>query len=96
MKPRFGIGTPNEAAITSQLAELARFLPVLDGGLAGRDWIAGELSIADFAIAATLVYRHPAGIDCSAAPGVLAWLERIEARPSWQKAAAPVKGFIAG
>jgi glutathione S-transferase len=96
MKPRFGLGTPNEAAITSQLAELARFLPVLDGALAGNDWVAGDLSIADFAIAATLVYRGPAGIDCSAAPGLLAWLERIEARPSWQKAAAPVKGFIAG
>ena len=96
MKPRFGMGSPNEAAVALQAAELARFLPVLDGALAGRDWIAGELSTADFAIAATLVYRDPAGIDCSAAPGVLAWLGRLEARPSWRRAAAPVAAFIAG
>ena len=90
MKPRFGMGAPDEAAIAAQLKEIAQFLPVLDGGLAGKDWIAGELSIADFAIATTLVYRDAAGIDCSAAPNVLAWMERIEARPSWQKAVAPV------
>ena len=69
---------------------------MLDGGLAGKDWIAGELSIADFAIATTLIYRDVAGIDCSAAPNVLAWMNRIEARPSWQKAVAPVTAFIAG
>ena len=32
-------------------AEVARLLKVLDGALAGRDWIAGEYSIADMAIA---------------------------------------------
>ena len=96
MKPRFGMGAPNEATIASQAKEIAQFLPVLEGGLAGKDWIAGELSIADFAIAATLIYRDPAGIDCSAAPNVLRWMERIEARPSWQKAVAPINAFIAG
>jgi glutathione S-transferase len=96
MKPRFGMGAPDEASIASELKEIARFLPVLDGGLAERDWIAGDLSIADFAIATTLVYRDAAGIDCSAAPNVLAWMARIEERPSWQKAAAPVKAFISG
>jgi glutathione S-transferase len=96
MKPRFGMGAPDETAIAAQVADIARFLPVLDGGLAGKDWIAGELSIADFAIAATFVYRDPAGIDLSAAPNVRGWLARIEARPSWQQAAAPVAAFIAG
>jgi glutathione S-transferase len=96
MKARFGMGAPDEAAIAPQVKEIAQFLPVLEGGLAGKEWIAGELSIADFAIATTLVYRDVAGVDCSAAPNVLAWIERIEARPSWQKAAAPVKAFIAG
>jgi glutathione S-transferase len=96
MKRRFGMGAPDEAAIESPLKEIAQFLPVLEGGLAGKAWIAGELSIADFAIATTLIYRDPAGIDCSAAPNVLAWMQRIEARPSWQKAAAPVAAFVAG
>ena len=70
MKPRFAMGAPDEAAIAGQLKEIAQFLPVLEGALAGKDWIAGELSIADFAIATTLLYRDVAGIDCSAAPNV--------------------------
>ena len=96
MKRRFGTGEPDEAAIAPQLKEIAQFLPVLGGALEGQDWIAGELSIADFAIATTLLYRDAAAIDLSAAPNVLGWMQRIEARPSWQKAAAPVKAFIAG
>ena len=96
MKPRFDMGTPDEAAMAPQLKEAAQFLPVLDGALAAGDWIAGELSIADFAIATTLIYREPAGIDCSALPNLLAWMNRIEARPSWQKAVAPITAFIAG
>ena len=32
-------------------AEAARILRVLDGRLAGRDWVAGDYSIADMAIA---------------------------------------------
>jgi glutathione S-transferase len=96
MKPRFGMGSPNEGAVAIQTAELARFLPVLDGVLAGREWIAGELSTADFAIAATFVYRDPAGIDISTAANVVTWLGRLDARPSWQRAVAPVAAFIAG
>lgn len=94
LKPRFGMGAPDEAAIAPQLKEIAQFLAVLDGALAGKDWIAGELSIADFANATTLLYRDVAGIDCPA--NVLAWMARLEARPSWQKAAAPVTAFITG
>ena len=96
IKPRFGIGPPDEAAIAAPLSEIAQFLRVLDGGLAGKEWLAGELSLADFSIAPTLIYRDVAGIDLAAAPNVARWMQRIEARPSWQKAAAPVRDFIAG
>lgn len=96
MKPRFGMGAPDEAAIAGPVKEVGQFLPVLDRGLAGKDWIAGELSIADFAIATTLMYRDVAGIDTAGTPNVRAWMARIEARPSWQAATAPVRAFIEG
>ena len=96
IKPRFGMGAPDEAAIAAPLGEIAQFLPVLDGGLAGKEWLAGELSLADFSIAPTLIYRDVAGIDMGEAPNVARWMERIEARPSWQKAVAPVRAFIEG
>ena len=64
------MGSPDEAAIAAPLTEIAQFLPVLDGGLAGKEWLTGELSLADFSIAPTLIYRDVAGIDLTAAPNV--------------------------
>jgi glutathione S-transferase len=96
IKGRFGMGAPDEAAIAGPVAEIARLLPVLDGGLAGKEWLTGELSLADFSIAPTLIYRDVAGIDMGEAPNVARWMQRIEARPSWQEATAPVRDFIAG
>jgi glutathione S-transferase len=96
MRPRFGMGAANEAVVAVQAAEIARFLPVLDGALADKEWIAGDLSTADFAIAATFVYREPAGVSLAEVPNVARWIARIEARPSWQRAVAPIAAFIAG
>lgn len=95
MKPKFGTGDPDETAIAPQLKDMAQFLAVLDGALAGKDWVTGELSLADFAIATTFGYRDVAGISLAEYPNVAAWIARLEARPSWQKAAAPIREFIA-
>jgi glutathione S-transferase len=61
--------------------------------LAGKEWIAGKLSIADFAVGSTFMYRKEANIPLSSAPHVAGWIERLEARPSWQKAVAPLQAF---
>lgn len=94
VKARFGMGEPDERAIESGLKESAQFLKVLDGNLAAKTWVAGDLSIADFAIASTFLYRNVADISLEAFPNVAGWIARVEARPSWQKAAAPVTAFI--
>lgn len=96
MKAKFGMGAPDEAAIVGQLKDIAQFLPVLDGALAGKDWVAGTLSLADFALATTFMYRDVAGISLAATPHVAAWIERLEARPSWQVAVAPIRAVIEG
>jgi glutathione S-transferase len=95
-KARFRRGEPDEAAIAASLKEVAQFLPVLDANLADKDWVAGGLSIADFGIATTLVYRGVAGISLAEAPHVADWITRLEARPSWQAAIVPVKAFLEG
>ncbi|MDX2088792.1 MAG: glutathione S-transferase family protein [Kofleriaceae bacterium] len=87
-KVAWGMGTPDEAVITAKLAEIAQFLPVLERGLAGKTWLAGSLTTADFAVASTFVARRQANIPLDNFPNVTAWLERIEALPSW-KAALP-------
>jgi glutathione S-transferase len=97
LKARFtGGGAPDEAVVASGLKESAQFLKVLDDALAGKDWIAGELSIADFTLASSFMYRGVAGLPVADYPSVSAWIARLESRPSWQKAAAPITAFIAG
>jgi glutathione S-transferase len=94
LKKLFGRGEPDENAIEAQVKEIAQLLPILDDRLAGNEWVAGNLSIADFAVASTLIYRSGAGISLAEAPNVSAWIDRMEARPSWKAAVAPVLQFL--
>ena len=68
--------------------ELARFLPVLESALTKADWLVGEYSLADIAYAPHLGFLVQYGFDFPGTPRVRAWLERIRARPAWQKAHA--------
>ncbi len=62
--------------------ECLRLYGVLDGRLEGREYLAGELSIADFA---TLpwVFRHTwQEVDLGQFPNVLRWYDSLMARPA--------------
>ena len=79
-------------------AESERLLKVLDQALAGRDWIAGDYSIADIAIGPWLQsFRdfYQAG-DIALLPerkNVLAYLDRFLARPAVQRGSLiPARG----
>ena len=91
LKEKFGRGKPDQAVIDVEAKETTKLLGVLDTGLAGREWIAGDLSIADFALASTLTRRKAAGIDLEPFANVGAWIERLESRASWQKAVEPMR-----
>jgi glutathione S-transferase len=93
VKPKFGFGATDEAVVQARLKEVGQFMPVLDANLAGKQWVAGELSLADFAIGTLFVYRNAAKIPLGDCKNVGAWIERLEARPSWQKAVAPMLAF---
>jgi glutathione S-transferase len=90
-KKAFGRGEPDERAIAGDVKTVAELLGVLDGALAGREWIAGSLSLADFALATTFILRRAAQLGVEAHANVVAWIERVEALPAWQKAIAPVR-----
>ena len=51
--------------------------------------------VADFAIATTFPYRDAVGFDLADTPRVAAWMRRMESRPSWQAATAPMRAFFA-
>ena len=86
LKAKFGMGPADEAAVKGKLAELDRWLPILDRGLEGRDWLADKLSLADFAVAASFTLRKESDVSLKKTPNVEAWIERVEALPSWQRA----------
>ena len=90
LKSKFGMGEPDEKALEGSLKDIAQFLAVLDANLCDQDWVAGELSIADFAVASTFVYRKGSNISLERAPHVSTWIDRLEARPSWQAAVRPM------
>lgn len=91
LKERFGRGKPDENVIAAETKETAKLLGVFDQGLAGSDWIAGNLSIADFALASTFTLRREAGIELAEFPNVAQWIDRLESLDSWQKAVAPMR-----
>jgi glutathione S-transferase len=90
-KKAFGRGEPDETAIVGEVSTVAELLGVLDGAVAGKQWIAGELSLADFALATTFMFRTVAKLGVEAHRNVVAWIARVEALPSWQKAVEPVR-----
>lgn len=92
LRKRLGLGEPNEELIATEMKETTKLLGVLDESLAGRRWVAGELSIADYAIASTLTLRAEAGIPLEELGHVRGWLDRIESRDAWKQAMRPVAG----
>jgi len=91
LKPKFGMGPTDEAVVQEKLAEVGRELPILEGALAGKEWIVDKLSLADFAVAASFYLRKPAELSLKATPNVEAWIERVEALPAWQRALPKTK-----
>lgn len=73
-------------------AEVERLLKVLEGRLEGRDWIAGEYSIADIALCPWLrgldFYEAKAIVGWDRLKNVPAWLERFLDRPAVQRGLA--------
>lgn len=58
---------------------------VLDGHLAGRDWMVGAgPTIADLSCCSYLYYPEPFGFDRKDWPNIDRWLDRIAALPGWK------------
>ncbi|GAB4525584.1 MAG: glutathione S-transferase N-terminal domain-containing protein [Parvularculaceae bacterium] len=75
-------------AIERYTNEAHRLYGVLDRGLAGKDYIAGDYSIADMAIYPWAVLHDNQGVDLEEYPEVRKWLERIGARPAVKRGMA--------
>src|SRR5262249_26858077 len=88
VKALTGQGAPDEVAIKAGTADFETFSKVLDGWLASRQYVAGRLSVADFALASHYSLAPACGLDLAPYPSVSAWLERMLSRPSMKRALA--------
>lgn len=81
---------PADPALAAQgERDWSRYAAILNGQLEGREYVAGALSIADFALASIVVHREAAGIDMKPYRHLQNWVDRMEARESFQKTKPP-------
>jgi glutathione S-transferase len=83
-----GRGDPDPAVVAAGSAEFESLTAILDASLAGREYVAGPLTLADFALAAHYSLVPACGLDLRGHGRVVAWLERMLARPSMRRALA--------
>jgi GST-like protein len=76
------------AAIDRYLRESRRLLEVLDGHLAGNEWLAGDYSIADIANFSWAHIHEWPGVDVSGLDHLKRWMDAIAARPAVQRGLA--------
>lgn len=85
VKVELGMGAPDEARIAEGTAEFHEQCVILDRALAGKEYVARTLTIADFALAAHLSLAAACALDLSRHPNVDAWLARVSARDSMRR-----------
>jgi len=81
-----GNGLPGQAEVDKGARLVAKFGAVLEQHLAGRDWVVGDkLSLADFALAAPLMYTEQAKLPVTQYPKMMAWLGRVQQLDAWKQ-----------
>jgi len=94
LKPMLGLGSPDPARVQEAEGAFKNLATVLDTQLKSRPFAAGnQLSLADFALSASLATAVPAKLPLTGFSNLQAWQSRIEALPAWKATAgAPPKG----
>ncbi len=90
VKKLTGQGDPNPAEVARGEAQFHKHAKVLNGYLKNQKWLVGsDLTIADFAVGATMALAVPAQYPVADYPEITRWYNAIAALPAWQKALVP-------
>ena len=85
VKPQFGIGKPDMAAMAGRDVDVKRFAKVLDDHLDGKAHVAcGRLTIADFQLASMAAYWRESDMPLGEFPHVVGWLDGLMRIPAWR------------
>jgi glutathione S-transferase len=79
-----GGGGPDPVLLAYHERFFHQFAKVADDHLAKRTWFVGDaVTLADYSVAATLMYHQPAQLPLDGYKHVLAWLGRVRELPAW-------------
>jgi glutathione S-transferase len=95
VKKLTGQGAPDQAQIDAGTAEFAKLSAVLDASLGNREYVAGRLTLADFALASHYSLAATAGLDVTPYARVNEWLSRVLSRSSMRRALADAHAAMA-
>jgi len=91
LKPFFGQGPADEAAVAAKMPELREAFKVVDDHLASRTWLAADrLTLADLSLAASLTYALRANLPFAEYPNFERWFGRIRELEAWKRAQPPI------
>jgi len=86
LKGMFGQGAPNDYAVTGATHQTNQYASVLDAQLGKTKWVAGDtLTIADFAIAAVMMYMVPAKLPLEQHTNLMRWFKDVQATEAWKQ-----------
>lgn len=85
LKPMMGIGDPSPSAISDALARYERNAKIIDAHLGKSEWLVGKtLTIADFTVAASLVYAAACEVPLDPYVNLKAWFGRMRELDAWR------------
>jgi glutathione S-transferase len=87
-------GEPDLARVAEGTAEFGALTKILDDALAGRELVAGSLTLADFALAGHYSIAPAAGLDIAPYRHVESWLARMTARDSMKRALSDAQSSL--
>lgn len=92
-KPRYGIGSCDDAMVEEGLRQFHKAARLLDSELSNRAWLVGNaVSFADFRMATFLPFNDIARLPLYDYPALQRWNERLEGIDAWRE---PFKGLTA-
>jgi glutathione S-transferase len=96
VKPMTRQGASDEVVVTSARHDFTRHCAALEASLVDAEYIAGRLTVADFALACVLNTAAMVGLDLQAFRRTSAWLQRMLARDSLKRALADAHESLKG
>lgn len=86
VKKVLGMGEPDAARVREGEERMREFGAVLDRHLRGREWMVGKTpSLADYALAAPLMYVEAAHLPIGGFAQIKSWFARVEQLEGWKK-----------